>query len=107
FFQAEDGIRDFHVTGVQTCALPIFDPEEVAAVGFGEPYARDLAPQGGGEQPDPLTQRRPYGLDGLVDATGHAELVHGRLGQHVRSEERRVVVGCSYSITLRISTIEK
>src|SRR5207302_2731937 len=34
FFQAEDGIRDFHVTGVQTCALPIstklpicFEPE--------------------------------------------------------------------------------
>src|SRR5690625_4642051 len=24
FFQAEDGIRDGHVTGVQTCALPIF-----------------------------------------------------------------------------------
>src|SRR5690606_40592961 len=24
-FQAEDGIRDFHVTGVQTCALPISD----------------------------------------------------------------------------------
>src|SRR5436309_5035568 len=24
FFHAEDGIRDFHVTGVQTCALPIF-----------------------------------------------------------------------------------
>src|SRR6266511_4710827 len=23
FFQAEDGIRYFHVTGVQTCALPI------------------------------------------------------------------------------------
>src|SRR5690606_39402220 len=23
FFQAEDGIRDFQVTGVQTCALPI------------------------------------------------------------------------------------
>src|SRR5438093_7288904 len=27
FFQAEDGIRDWSVTGVQTCALPIyFDP---------------------------------------------------------------------------------
>src|SRR5205807_4401890 len=25
FFQAEDGIRDYKVTGVQTCALPIFD----------------------------------------------------------------------------------
>src|SRR5207253_8893222 len=30
FFQAEDGIRDGHVTGVQTCALPIFpNPLEV------------------------------------------------------------------------------
>ena len=26
FFQAEDGIRDRLVTGVQTCALPIFPP---------------------------------------------------------------------------------
>src|SRR5690625_7366161 len=26
FFQAEDGIRDGHVTGVQTCALPISLP---------------------------------------------------------------------------------
>ena len=30
FFQAEDGIRDRDVTGVQTCALPISSP------GFGE-----------------------------------------------------------------------
>src|SRR5271166_389882 len=29
FFQAEDGIRDGHVTGVQTCALPIsLDPTQ-------------------------------------------------------------------------------
>src|SRR2546421_779250 len=26
FFQAEDGIRDLIVTGVQTCALPIWEP---------------------------------------------------------------------------------
>mgnify|MGYP002526184332 CR=1 FL=1 len=25
YFKAEDGIRDYDVTGVQTCALPIFD----------------------------------------------------------------------------------
>src|SRR5256885_3803024 len=25
FFQAEDGIRDYKVTGVQTCALPILE----------------------------------------------------------------------------------
>src|SRR5207302_7890714 len=31
-FQAEDGIRDFHVTGVQTCALPI----AVVARGWGK-----------------------------------------------------------------------
>src|SRR3712207_8939244 len=31
FFQAEDGIRDIGVTGVQTCALPIFFHLNVAA----------------------------------------------------------------------------
>src|SRR3712207_7228904 len=30
FFQAEDGIRDIGVTGVQTCALPIFQARLVA-----------------------------------------------------------------------------
>src|SRR5204863_5732877 len=29
FFQAEDGIRDLYVTGVQTCALPIFPPQKL------------------------------------------------------------------------------
>src|SRR2546421_6225490 len=29
FFQAEDGIRDLIVTGVQTCALPICDGDSV------------------------------------------------------------------------------
>src|SRR5690625_7744659 len=28
FFQADDGIRDGHVTGVQTCALPIYAAHE-------------------------------------------------------------------------------
>src|SRR5690606_40156023 len=32
FFQAEDGIRDFHVTGVQTCALPIFEKRQVSSI---------------------------------------------------------------------------
>src|SRR5699024_11885859 len=30
FFQAEDGIRDRNVTGVQTCALPIFIAQRLA-----------------------------------------------------------------------------
>src|SRR5437660_12910930 len=35
FFQAEDGIRDGHVTGVQTCALPIsaLSPIQVGKAG--------------------------------------------------------------------------
>src|SRR5690606_39407545 len=36
FFQAEDGIRDFHVTGVQTCALPICYEGHPAAVRMGD-----------------------------------------------------------------------
>src|SRR3712207_7636089 len=35
FFQAEDGIRDIGVTGVQTCALPIYGSfERVATMSF-------------------------------------------------------------------------
>src|SRR6266513_3810280 len=32
FFQAEDGIRDRNVTGVQTCALPISHEHEIAHI---------------------------------------------------------------------------
>src|SRR5436309_8757026 len=40
FFQAEDGIRDFHVTGVQTCALPICRPETDLVILGGYVYPR-------------------------------------------------------------------
>src|SRR5207249_5616597 len=36
FFQAEDGIRDRNVTGVQTCALPIWAREEGRYFGHEE-----------------------------------------------------------------------
>src|SRR5690606_21710979 len=51
FFQAEDGIRDFHVTGVQTCALPIYwhtcyePPQTVAAPHIGSWIAQELGPK--------------------------------------------------------------
>src|SRR5256885_12678127 len=35
FFQAEDGIRDYKVTGVQTCALPISIPPNATVEGDG------------------------------------------------------------------------
>src|SRR5690606_40424744 len=54
FFQAEDGIRDFHVTGVQTCALPIspsgaayedLTPESICVIDLdGNPVEDGLEP---------------------------------------------------------------
>src|SRR5690606_39289891 len=43
FFQAEDGIRDFHVTGVQTCALPIFPDAEANELAGAIPAQRPHA----------------------------------------------------------------
>src|SRR5436189_3046977 len=43
FFQAEDGIRDTSVTGVQTCALPIWPAEPI-----------DLTPGPVGRTEDPV-----------------------------------------------------
>src|SRR6266446_8706112 len=54
FFQAEDGIRDYKVTGVQTCALPISALDEWLTVTTGPtrhrftvnpPRAIGIAPQ--------------------------------------------------------------
>src|SRR5207249_7657403 len=47
FFQAEDGIRDRNVTGVQTCALPIFAsaraPERLRQVVQRDPPVHPVA----------------------------------------------------------------
>src|SRR5690606_40282352 len=39
------GIRDFHVTGVQTCALPILETDALLAEHPGDPYFRELKGQ--------------------------------------------------------------
>src|SRR2546425_12645355 len=47
FFQAEDGIRDKLVTGVQTCALPIFTMgpvNRISAEGLPEFFIKDIPP---------------------------------------------------------------
>src|SRR5205085_4512608 len=64
FFQAEDGIRDLTVTGVQTCALPIYrlDVTDTSTEFYGG------------------TTRLRYSIEGL--------------GQPQRSEERRVGKEC-------------
>src|SRR5438046_3456618 len=44
FFQAEDGIRDWSVTGVQTCALPIYKIAEHLGFDPAEYRKRILTP---------------------------------------------------------------
>src|SRR5256885_10283600 len=85
FFQAEDGIRDYKVTGVQTCALPI-------SAGFdnrGQYLQR-------GDQP--VAGRRIVAQDdvpGLLAAEIAAEAAHLLDDVTVaRSEERRVGKEC-------------
>src|SRR5256886_6787602 len=83
FFQAEDGIRDLTVTGVQTCALPIcirLPPELLSAV------------RRGAGSPVPRTEE----LDELRDRGGQlpAPQVDDRPGPPDRSEERRVGKEC-------------
>src|SRR3712207_8333947 len=58
FFQAEDGIRDIGVTGVQTCALPICRGARHAGLGrdFADPHLRLLAVEGARDL-EPARQR--------------------------------------------------
>src|SRR3712207_7154732 len=79
FFQAEDGIRDIGVTGVQTCALPIFLPPPGAAFARHRSPSEDRA----GER---LRTPAPRASD------NHSGLACDR--SHVRSEERRVGKEC-------------
>src|SRR5258706_2106028 len=69
FFQAEDGIRDWSVTGVQTCALPIFQAR--AQVGH-EAIPRILS-RGNGRQAESLRHTHRNVLRG----------VHGEIGAPV------------------------
>src|SRR5690606_39427368 len=62
FFQAEDGIRDFHVTGVQTCALPIFQERKQESNG----RQRALAPRQGQQVLRPLAGQLDVHVDAAV-----------------------------------------
>src|SRR2546429_6400363 len=67
FFQAEDGIRDVAVTGVQTCALPIFagSRESIRQVPIrkaSNPAARSLSNSPCVQIPDSLTAMQFSGM---------------------------------------------
>src|SRR5688572_32641452 len=86
YFQAEDGIRDLTVTGVQTCALPIYlacSSPKLTSVGRGwaSPMKNRLSMPG-------FTARRKSGK-WLLGAERKAGSKNGK-----RSEERRVGKEC-------------
>src|SRR5437867_4661789 len=66
FFQAEDGIRDRTVTGVQTCALPIYASSENAwrgCLGFGEMASRGTSNSPPRSTPAPRSEERRVGKE--------------------------------------------
>src|SRR2546430_7401359 len=84
FFQAEDGIRDLTVTGVQTCALPIcFIPHRPSTRSLGP---SDSAPSNANSScsapASKWIQRLPHNAARLLVLDG------------TRSEERRVGKEC-------------
>src|SRR5687768_17809426 len=89
FFQAEDGIRDVAVTGVQTCALPIWASILLqAADGKGQRHARIGLGLLHGDGP-----RRRTELD-RCEAEHADRDYRDQDHQHQRSEERRVGKEC-------------
>src|SRR5690606_40890058 len=81
FFQAEDGIRDFHVTGVQTCALPI----SAAAFSMARPPATEPVKLTWSILPEPSS----FSVCAWL-STRFWNTFFGRPAISKRSEERRV-----------------
>src|SRR5258708_15046016 len=83
FFQAEDGIRDDLVTGVQTCALPISPFCALAARTWPQAVTRTAMPV---TMNTPIIRKRPRALKGAAPL--------GTVLVVIRSEERRVGKEC-------------
>src|SRR5258708_17128198 len=84
FFQAEDGIRDDLVTGVQTCALPISSADLADRRRRGLEFSsaeRDLRERSTTRPVAAGLEPARYGWNGVADA-------------NPRSEERRVGKEC-------------
>src|SRR5439155_6686067 len=94
----EDGIRDGHVTGVQTCALPILPPKPPPVVNPSY-LAKVPAFQGGGTVPGigPILGLL-HGGETVTPAGGGGNITviehHSHVHLDDRSEERRVGKEC-------------
>src|SRR2546426_8411870 len=80
FFQAEDGIRDYKVTGVQTCALPICSAREQDLPALAQARANLVLARSSAERWQRLLKDRAVSQQEVDEKT--------------RSEERRVGKEC-------------
>src|SRR2546422_10724610 len=78
FFQAEDGIRDVAVTGVQTCALPIWDEDRAGDGGLL--HERLVGGHVGGDSGAPGSTRAPRRLGRPVPREPPHPRDHGARG---------------------------
>src|SRR5690348_17502547 len=92
FFQAEDGIRDGRVTGVQTCALPICTGRRSWSSGIVLPLALSEQRRSGACQDPGSWSAAGCGVALVGGFLGLFEVVERVVD--ARSEERRVGKGC-------------
>src|SRR5688572_107565 len=108
FFQAEDGIRDLTVTGVQTCALPISGATPVpipntavkpcSADGTPPERARESRPSPAslGKTPDRFTTVRGFFFWGTGNGDQGTGKVQAREGERVQANrDSGTIQGCS------------
>src|SRR5439155_2013321 len=94
FFQAEDGIRGGHVTGVETCALPLSQPVEQSAVAARGVQLGLAAPGRSGRLLDRL--RAGWREGGQIGrAAGRERVEGGVVSVSGEESERRAV--CSWA----------
>src|SRR5690606_40857971 len=90
FFQADDGIRDFHVTGVQTCALPIYISQTLPKAWARREHRTDFCPQSYTEMHHFYSALLTHTI--WTNTSFHSQL-HRSISASIevaRSEERRV-----------------
>src|SRR5256885_6611290 len=96
FFQAEDGIRDYKVTGVQTCALPISHERGYVVTMLAKQWrdcAADVA-RGAGDEEAHYFFFSMARLNARAIALSPASLSPRSSANLTRSEERRVGKEC-------------
>src|SRR5688500_13182606 len=108
FFQAEDGIRDYKVTGVQTCALPILRGSPLA--GARPPGAARVPPAGTAARSRPASRRGHRGGAGNAPVRGggggderdgdlrvcRGQRTGGQLGPGARRAVKTVLVAAAF-----------